>query len=176
MSLSSKRGKRSFPYTDITLCLDAALAAERDSLMREIAKSKVAPSVKKRLNEIENQMRDSLLTVRVTGVPYPEYMKIQRAHPKRNGIPEVFNPETFYSDFVYKTGYEVDGENLTKLSDQPRKDWDEIVGELTTGEMTVLANAVESNNGRPVETGFLSQGSASTEPSPQTSEPLEPGE
>ncbi len=172
MSLADKLSKRTFPTQDVTICLDAALGAERDALMTQRG-----PAAAKRLKALEEKMRDSLVTIRVTGVPYGEYLKVQRQHPGRKGIDFTgFNTETFWGDFIYKTASIVDGDDVQKLTDVPRKQWDELVDGLTAADLDALAIAVDATNSKRVETGFLSIGSASTEPSSPTSEPLETGE
>lgn len=174
MSFTSK--KRTFPHRDVTLCLDAALAAERDALMARISSAdRKSPADAKALSDIEERMRESIVTIRVCGVPYATYLKIQNAHPRREGRMEAFNPETFYSDFIYKTGFEVDGGEPKKLSEIPRREWDEFVENLTTAEIEALARVVEETNGQRVETAFLSLGSGSTEPSSQNSGQPESG-
>lgn len=166
----SKNRTRTYPYEDVTICLNAELAAERDALM-----SQRGPQAKKALAELESRMRDSLLTIRVTGAPRAEYMKIQRAHPATTAT-QTFNPDTFFLDFIYKTGFEVDGETVTRLSEWPRAEWDEIADGLTEGEWSDLAVAVHRTNATRVETGFLSRGSVSTEPSAPNSERPATGE
>jgi len=169
MSFTEK--KRTYRFTDVEVCLDAALSSERDALMVD-----KGPAVAKRIKEIESQMRDSIVTLRISGVPYQKYLQVQRAHPARKGRVEAFDPETFYPDFVYKHGAEVEGETVTPLSESPRSQWDEFVSGFTTAEINAIASAVEETNGRRADTGFLSRGSAATEPSSPTSEPPETGE
>ena len=170
MALTGKT--RTYPTEDVTICLDAALSAERDRLTGERG-----PDAAKRIKELEERMRDSLITIRVTGVPYAEYLKIQHTHPARSGRYEPFNKETFYPDFVYKTGYEVEADgSLSKLSENPRKVWDEIASGFTVAELVALMQAVDRVNETRAETGFLSRGSALTEPSSPTFEPPERGE
>lgn len=166
----SKKIKRTYPHKDVTLCLDAGLAAERDALMKQRG-----PQAKKHLAELEARMRDSLITIRVCGVSRAEYRKIQQAHPSKTAT-QAFDPDTFFLDFIYKTGYEVDGDEVTKLSTWDRADWDEIADGLTEGEWSDLAVAVHETNATKVETGFLSRGSVSTEPSVPNSEPPATGE
>ena len=170
----SKTRKRTYGHRDITICLDAELGSERDAL---IANKRKSPDEAKRLKQIEEEMRESLLTIRVVGVPRAQYAKIQGAHPGKPGTMQAFNPDTFFSDFIYKTGFEVEDDgNLSKLSEWNRSEWDEIADGLTDGEYTDLASAVFDLNKTRPDTGFLSRGSASTEPSSPISEQPEPGE
>jgi len=166
----AKNRKRTYPHKDITICLDAELGAKRDALMTQRG-----PQAKKQLIALEQKMQESLLTIRVMGVPRAEYVKIQRAHPGTTPV-QAFNPDTFFLDFIYKTGFEVDGDEVTKLSTWDRSEWDEIADGLTDGEWSDLATAVHEMNATRVETGFLSRSSVQTGHSSQTSEQPETGE
>lgn len=172
--MSKKNRTRTYPHRDVTICLDAGLAAERDALLQKV-KGRKSPADVKAVRDLEDRMRDSLLTIRVTGVPRAEYAKIQRAHPGKTPM-QSFDPDTFFPDFIYKTGFEVDGDEVSKLSEWARSEWNEIADGLTDAEFTALATAVHETNVQRVETGFLSAGSGQTEPSTQTSEQPEPGE
>lgn len=167
----SKKRTRTYLHRDVTICLDAGLSLERDELL-----GKRGPQAKKQLLELEERMRDSLLTIRVVGVPRPEYVAIQRAHPPKSAL-EAFNPDTFFTDFVYKTASEVEADgSLSKLSEWPRRDWDEIADGLTQGEFYALAKAIEETNVGRVDTRPLLRGSVSTEPSSPNSEQPASGE
>jgi len=166
----AKNRKRTYGYRDIQICLDAALGAERDSLM---AKARRSPAEAKRIAEIEQEMRESIITIRVVGVPRMEYGKLQKPHIDATGKLDV---ERFFSDFIYKTGFEIEDGELSPLSDWKRREWDELSEGLTDAEYTALANAVIVLNQTRTDTGFLSLGSDAMEPSSPTSEPLEPGE
>lgn len=183
MSLAEKKNKRTYPTKDVTICLDAALSAERDRLMARQAQPSDdrvrsgKASIAKEIAALEDRMRDSLLTIRVTGTDYATYNSVQFAHKPRKGRMEAFNPTTFFTDIVYKTSYEVDGDELVALRDQPRGDWDEIANGLTDAEFTELANAVIATNGVRAATGFLDRNASGTTPdssetsgSPETSE------
>jgi hypothetical protein len=173
--MSKKNRTRTYPHKDVTICLDGAAAAERDALMVKVGKGRRSPEVAKQIRDLEDRLRESLLTIRVTGVPRAEYDKIQRAHPGKTAV-QAFNPDTFFTDFVYKTGFEVDGDEITRLSEWDRHEWDEIADGLTDAEFTAVATAVHEMNVQRVETGFLSRGSVQTEPSSQNSEQPESGE
>jgi hypothetical protein len=179
MSLADKISKRTFPTKDVVLCLDAALGAERDAALAELAEARsrdsgrlasntTAPLVQK-VNEIEDRLRDSLITIRVVGLPFAEYNKIMRAHPPRKGKQEAYNVETFFPDVVYKSGSLVEGDEVTKLTDSDRKEWDALVDLLTDKEFDVLVDAVLATNRTLQEVGFLGRGSATTTDSSETS-------
>ena len=170
--MSKKNRKRTYGFRDVTLCTDAALGAERDAL---IAKNRRSPVEAKRLADLEKEMRESLITIRVSGVPRMDYSKLQRPFISANGELDF---DRFFTDFIFKTGFEVEADGtVTKLSDGwSRSEWDEFSEGLTDAEYSDLANAVAAMNKTRMETGFLSRGSTATEPSSPTSELLETGE
>lgn len=171
MSLSSYRAKRTFPSRTVTICLDAALSAEKDRLLRQrfAAGDKVPPALAKAFKDLDARMTESLLTIKVVGVPFAEYHKIQMAHPARKDVREPYNPLTFYPDVVYKTGLLVEGETETPLRDSPRGEWDELVAGFTSAEMIALTEAVDDVNGNRVNPDFLLTGSATIPGSSETS-------
>lgn len=172
----AKNRTRTYPHRDVTICLDGERGGERDDLLgKKREGGRLTPDEAKRLKQLEAEMRDSLLTVRIPGVPRSEYLKIQRAHPAKNPI-QAFDPDTFFYDFAYKKGFEVDGEEVTPLSEWKRAEWDDITEGLTEGEWNDLAQAVHDMNVKRLDTGFLSRGSGATEPSSPSSEQPEPGE
>lgn len=186
MSLADKISKRTFPTKDVVLCLDAALAAERDALVVELAQARKSSegrlasspvtALTKKINALEEQMRDSLVTIRVTGMPFAEYNKVMRAHPPRKGKQEAYNVETFFPDIVYKSGALVEGDQVTKLADSPRSEWDALVDVLTDKEFDVLVESVIATNRTLQEVGFLARGSATTDASSGTSDSPETSE
>lgn len=193
MSIADKIAKRTFPTLEVPICLDAALSAEYDSAVASVdrlskaqrlaaeagssrARNPELASARKTADEVKARMRESTLVVRVVGVPFAEYNKIQRAHPGRKGHAEAFNPYTFFGDFLYKTATwrEPDGE-WEPISATAREQWDKLVDNLTDGEYEQLANAVHALNKRPQTAAFLVD-SASTRTSDETSESPETSE
>jgi hypothetical protein len=184
MSLSDKLALRTFPTRDVTLCLDADLSSQRDTLMAKIdsarkdsrARSGIS-GLQRQIAELEASMRASLVVIRVTGLPYAEYNKIMRAHPPKKGQLSNFNPETFYSDLVYKSAALVDGDQVQPLVDVARSEWDQLVASLTDGEFDMLAGAaLEVNRERGRQIGFLGGTSNETPSSSETSESPEASE
>lgn len=172
MSLKSYREKRTFPSIVVTICLDAALSAEKDQIQRQIfaAGERKPPALVKAMRELDDRMLESCLKIRVVGVSFAEFQKIQLAHPGRKGQQEPYNPVTFYPDVVYKTSLLVEGDVESPLSDQARSDWDAIVADLTTAEMSALVDAVDEVNGRRVNPDFLLPGSTATPDSSEISD------
>jgi hypothetical protein len=183
MSLADKISKRTFPTKDIVLCMDSALSAERDAAIVDLAAARKSgegrlassptATLTKRIAELEEQMRDSLVTVRVVGMPFQAYNKIMAAHPPRKGKQEAYNVETFFPDVVYKAGSLVEGDQVTPLSDTPRGEWDSLVEVLTDKEFDALVEAVIATNRTMQEVGFLARGSATTPDSSETSDSLD---
>jgi hypothetical protein len=186
MSLSDKLQHRTFPTKDVTLCLDAALSAERDAAMAELVKAKDADSgrlagngtgaIQKRITEIESRMRDSLVTLRITGLPFADYNKAVHANPPRKGRQETFNPTTFFLYVARKSTQYID--EAGAAHDITGEEWDRIESGLTDGEHDNLATAViEVNRTQGLQgVGFLGRasekitGSLETSGSPELSE------
>lgn len=183
MSLSEKLSKgRTFPTKDVQLCLDAALVAERDRAMEALADAVkknttdgrltgvAGKAERAELDEIEERMRASVITLRVTGLPFKEYNDCVRANPPRKGRQETFNTSTF---FLYtarrSTRYVNDAGELEPISDE---DWARIEADLTDGEHDLLAGAViEVNRTQGLSgVGFLGRSLPTTRSSDETSE------
>lgn len=186
MSLSDKLQHRTFPTKDVTLCLDAALSAERDAAMAELVEARsqdsgrlagnAARPIQKRIDEIESRMRDSLVTLRITGLPFAEYNKCVHANPPRKGRQETFNPTTFFLYVARKSSEYIDEAGAAHPI--TGEEWDQIEAGLTDGEHDNLANAViEVNRTQGLQgVGFLGRASATTQGSSETSASPEPSE
>lgn len=186
MSLSDKLAHRTFPTKDVTLCLDAALSSERDAAMAELVKarqtdsgrlaSNTAGRIQKQINEIEARMRDSLVTLRIVGLPFAEYNKCVHANPPRKGKQESFNPTTFFLYVARKSAKYIDENGDPQ--DISSEDWEALEASLTDGEHDNLANAViEVNRTQGLQgVGFLGRASATTRDSSEISEPPAPSE
>jgi hypothetical protein len=188
MSLSEKISKRTFPTRDVTVCLDGQLSQEREKALAAVAEANERKSDRlasdgglkaalAKVAELEAAMRDSLVTIRVVGVPFALYNKIQHAHPPRKGHPEGFNPLTFFTDAIYESSLLIEADaDPVPLTDTPRKDWDAFVDSLTDAEFSQLARAVTDVNNTGREFGFLGRisetipDSSETSDSPETSE------
>lgn len=179
MSLSDKIAKRTFPTQDVVLCLDGELSQEREKALQAVADARKnnrlagggVKAVLDRVADIESRMKDSIVTVRVVGLPFAQYNKIQHAHPPRKGHMEAFNPLTFFTDVVYKSSLlVVPDTDPVPLTATPRKEWDEFVDALTDAEFGQLARAVAEVNNTGREYGFLGRPSEATLDSSATSE------
>lgn len=179
-SLTDRLNNRKFPTKDITLCLDGELTQQRDTALAELAQAKQRASerltgggtaeIQKRIDAIEDQMRESLITIRITGLPFTEYNKCIQACPPRKGKQEVFNASTFFLYTARRSSHYIDGEG----NPQPitSEEWDQIEAALTDGEHDLIASAVIDVNRTQGMTGvgFLGHASATTPASSETSE------
>jgi hypothetical protein len=95
--LKAKTDKATFRYRDVTVMLDGEKAIERDALIEEITKAADAPvdgrlgkdpvkETRAKLEALEDEMRDSLVTIRVRALPTDKWNKICAAHPARDGV------------------------------------------------------------------------------------------
>lgn len=185
-SLTDRLNNRKFPTKDITLCLDGELSQQRDSALAEFAQAKQRASerltgggtaeIQKRIDAIEDQMRDSLVTIRITGLPFAEYNKCIQACPPRRGKQEMFNASTFFLHTARRSSQYLDGDGTP----QPitSEEWDQIEAALTDGEHDQIASAVIDVNRTQGLTGvgFLGRASATTPDSSETSASPEPTE
>lgn len=175
------------PTYDVKISLDGALSAARDEAMREHveaarqvrgiadgADNREAQArmrkAQKNLHEIDQQLKDSVITIRFTGVSYKLWSQFVRENPPRKGQKEIANPETLYAYVARRTGQLV--ENDGSLVDIDKADWDALEDALTDGEYGEIMKAIGTVNagvGR-AGIGFLSRASGTTRPSAATSE------
>lgn len=94
--LKNKTDKATFRYRDVTVMLDGEKAAERDALMESIANSQEpvdarlgqdpAAEARKALAELEDEMRESLVTVRLRALPTEKWNALVAQFPPRDGV------------------------------------------------------------------------------------------
>lgn len=147
MSLKSKLEKRSADYVDLDFCLDRRLAKSLAEARLEQGRAEGAYGAgkSKALRDLEKQVLEASVTIRITAMPWPEYHALVNEHPPREGFPgEVFNPNTFYVAAAKQSASEVtDLGSTVPIHDE---DWDEFVNGLTDGELDRLAGAVHQLN------------------------------
>lgn len=179
--LSSKLSEavETFPFKDVTVCLNRALAAERDRLMGELAAvqsenrmRKDTKALREQIDAVTARMQDSLVTVRITGVPYAEYQRWLNANPPRKGKQELFNVDTFFTYAAKRSASIVDGEVVEQITPE---EWDLLDEKLINSDFNAIAAAVLEVNNQGVP-GFLLTASARTAASPVTSESHSPQE
>lgn len=180
MSLTDKILNRTFPQKDVTLCLDAGLAVEREQIVTELAKARAdtrlagnTAKVQKLIADIESRMTESLVTLRITGLPFAEYNKALQANPPRKGRNEDFNASTFFLYVARRSAKLVEGDTLSDIS---AEEWDALESALTDGEHDAIASAVIEVNRTKTGNAFLGRVSGVNRSSSETSEPQETSE
>jgi hypothetical protein len=193
-ALAKKLADKKFAFRDITLCLDGTLSRQREELMAELFAatrsaedapnpdarlSSVSPAkaLQKRIDALEDEMRDSSITIRLTAVNFGEYNKFIIQNPPRKGNTQDaqlgLNGSTFFMDVARRTAkfLNEDGE----LEDIADDEWEQLEETLTDGEFDRIANAVLDLNRREGQRGvdFLSRGSKTTRDSDETPASLE---
>lgn len=146
MSLKSKLKKRKPEHIDLVFCLDRPLLKELESARLADARDqegRLVSGKSARVKELEKQIADASVTIRITGMPWGEYNELQSAHPPVEGSGTAFNPETFFAAAAKATAEEVTGKSTVPVPDE---DWDEFVEGLTDGEFERLAGAVMQVN------------------------------
>lgn len=181
--ISKKKSERKFPFRDVTLCLNGELIDERDQAQKalnlvisqaqpqkRLRSSEVGVDERRRIEEIEDAMRDASVTIRITGVPFGDYNKMMAANPPREGHEELFNPGTFFLYVAKRTGQSVEDDGT--LEEITPEEWEFIEATLTDGEHDRLASAVVQVNRTAGARGvdFLSRSSGATSSSDEISE------
>jgi len=146
MSLKTQLKKRKPEHLDVTFCMDRPLvklldAARAEDLSRD--GSAYLGGKSQKVKELEKQVRDASVTIRISSLSWSEYNELMNQHPPRDGKSEEFNSETFFSAAAQATAVEVTAKSTVPI---PEEDWDEFVGGLTDGEYERLANAVMQVN------------------------------
>jgi len=165
--VSQKLKSAKFPFKDVSISLDRALGAERDELLQArpplaaraaaVVEEKApdarlgGPSVAKELQkldkkiaDVETAMRDSAITLRITGVSFGTYNEYIAANPPREGKQEQFNSSTFYIYVARRTAQSLEDDGtLEPVTDT---EWDDIEANLTDGEHDRIAMAVVAVN------------------------------
>jgi len=144
--LKAKTDKATFRYRDVTVMLDGEKAIERDALVEEITKSVEAPTdsrlgkdpageAKKRLAALEEEMRDSLVTIRVRALPTDRWNKICAANPAREGV-ALDRPKGYNVVEVTKAAVEAGGHLVEDGKTEPvdPTEWPDLWANLSGGD------------------------------------------
>lgn len=201
MALKDKLAGAKFNFKDLTFCLDGTLNARRDSLMQELVTetakaeqnkdgkgdgrlgfSKVS-EVKKRLEALEERMRDKSIVLRFTAVNNGLWQKwiIQNPPRKGNATDQAlgYNFETFFNLAARETGLYVEdaGTEENEFEDAITEDiaadeWAKIFEAFTAGDWDRIQLALITLNQREGARGvdFLGRGSTATPDSEPTSD------
>jgi len=161
-SLDAKLEKAQFAYRDLNFCLDGRLNKLRDKALAELSaatgraaatderkdpdarlSSNPVAAAKKKLDQIEEQMKDLLVTIRFTAVNNGVWQKLIIQNPPRKGNAVDqglgFNTQTFFDRVCRETGKlveEIDLDNPDDATLEPISDsqWDKLSESFTAGD------------------------------------------
>ena len=141
--LKQKTDKATFRYRDVTVMLDGEKAIERDALVQAITDAVDAPDLRlgedpaavarKKLDALEEEMRDALVTIRVRALPTDKWNKICAAHPAREGV-ALDKPKGYNVVEVTKAAVQAGGHLVEDGKTEPVEDgewpafWDNLSG------------------------------------------------
>lgn len=179
-NLSARIATRKMPHKDVPICLDLDLLAQRETAMRAISTTRkgvddqrlvsreISPATRA-LEEIEQQIRDSSITIRIIGVDRTTYNQWLLACPPRKGKQEQFDPKFFMHAAKHSAVYVDEHGAEHEISDD---EWNEIDKMLTDGEHDRISEAVVYVNRAvgAVDVGFFGNGSGMTRDSSETSD------
>ena len=155
-NLSNRLEEWKAPQKDVSICLDPELLEAREAVLRSTPRRQdvqddrmvtPAPSEEdqQRLAEVERQIQDASITLRIHGVDRVTYNKWLLACPPRKGVDAVgFNPTTFYMHAAKNSAVYVD-EDGAEHEISP-EEWTTIDKRLSDGEYDRIAKAVTHVN------------------------------
>lgn len=199
-SLDDKLAKASFGYRDLNFCLDGRLNKLRDKALAELSAatgraaatderkdpdarlvSNPIKEAKKKVEAIEAQMTDLLVTIRFTAVSYGAWQKFIHQNPPRKGNSVDqnlgFNTQTFFDRVARETGKlveEIDPENPddATLEDISSAQWDKLAESFTAGDWDRVDMTIIELNQRDgqKDMGHFARASKATPASEPTSD------
>lgn len=143
--LKAKTDKATFRYRDVTVMLDGEKAIERDALVEAITNAKDAPDLRlgedpaaearKKLDALEEEMRDSLVTIRVRALQTDKWNAICAANPPREGV-VLDKPKGYNIIEVTKAAVEAGGHMIEDGKTEPIEadEWPEFWESLSGGD------------------------------------------
>jgi hypothetical protein len=147
--LSGKLAQAKYAFKDLNFCADGRLNARRDELMQELALARqkakrnednpdprlvdnqVRP-LEEEMKRVEQKMRDSLYTIRITATNRGEWNKLKMQHPPRKNNP-VDQNLGFNTETLFVAGVQKFGKFVTEPGTE-EKDWADAVLEDVTEE------------------------------------------
>lgn len=161
------------PHKDVVICLNPDLLAERDAAEKAVPRRsehdarmvtpKPSEDVRRRVEEIEQQIKAASITLRIRGVDRITYNRWIIACPPRKGTDAVgFNPTTFYMHAAKNSAVYVDQAGVEH--EISAEEWETIDKRLSDGEYDRIAQAVAHVNRGVglVDVGFFANGSETT--------------
>lgn len=179
-NLSNLLDKRTMPHKDVQICLNLDLLDQRDEAMKAIKPARLAvnddrlvtPPTKasERVAELEKQIREQSITLRITGVDRITYNQWLVQCPPRRGKQEPFDSTKFFMHAAKNSAVYLDGDTEHEIS---AEEWAQIDKMLTDGEHDRIAQAVVHVNRSvgAVDVGFFGNDSEMTRDSFGTSAP-----
>lgn len=160
------------PEQSLTLCLRGDLRAEWEALERQFGEVRKRPresladdggaSIAAEMKQLEEQMRSSIVAIRLRALPRREWKKLIEAHPPKTDTDKKIGLDqaSFYDALIAKCliSPELSSEQLTKMLDV-----------ITSGQYDELAEAAWALNRRDVQVPFSPTASRITQNSDETS-------
>lgn len=155
-NLSNRLQAWKAPQKDVSICLDPELLESRDAILNssrrrpDVQDDRMvtpAPSEEdqQRLAQIERDIKDASITLRIRGVDRVTYNKWLLACPPRKGVDAVgFNPTTFYMHAAKNSAVYVDESGAEH--EISADEWSTIDKRLSDGEHDRIAKAVTHVN------------------------------
>lgn len=173
-NLSDRLGQRKMPHKDVPICLDLDLLAQREEAMRAVSSrrqavqdarlvtSSGAAEADARVAELEQQIQESSITLRVKGVDRLTYNRWLVECPPRKGKQEPFDSTKFFMHAAKNSAVYVDEDGAE--NEIGADDWATIDKMLTDGEHDRIAQAVVHVNRSvgAVDVGFFVNASETT--------------
>lgn len=146
------------PHEDVAICLDLNLLKKRDEATANVAReyrkmketdrmvssSKSLTVAKNNAADVDQQIRDASIVLRITGVNRETYNRLMNECPPRKGKQEAFNSSTFFLHVAKHSATYVDAAgDVHPIS---KDEWVEIDKIITDGEHDRLASAVIAVN------------------------------
>lgn len=175
-NLSSRLAGRKMPHKDVPICLNMDLLEQREEAMRVLDSASRASKqddrmvsrettavsdARARVNDLDQQIRDASIILRVKGVGRHTYNQWLVECPPQKGKQGAFDPSTFYLHAAKNSAVYVDETGAEhEITDD---EWSEL-DEMTDGEHDRLAQAVLYVNRSvgAVDVGFFGNASEMT--------------
>lgn len=146
--LSSRLENRKMASKDVRICLDPNLLAQRDEAMKAITPppgqdgrmAQSAKDARTRVTEIEQQIRDASIILRVRGVGYTTYSRWMAECPPRKGRQESYDASKFFMHAAKNSALYVDEDGTEQ--EITAEEWEELDKRITDGEHDRIAQAV----------------------------------
>lgn len=176
-NLSDRLSQRKMPHKDVPICLDLDLLEQRDEAMTRVRPSRVeddrmvsaSSSAKARVAELEEQIREASITLRIKGVDRLTYNRWLVECPPRKGKQEPYDSTKFFMHAAKNSAVYLDDTGAEVAIDP--EDWATIDKMITDGEHDRIAKAVihVNRSAGAVDVSFFVNASETTRDSSETS-------